>query len=447
LPKKFTFRGGVHPPHCKSQTEHSRIEEFPAPDVAVIPLSQHLGAPAVPLVEKGDRVLVGQVIGEPGGNVSAAVHASIAGTVLAVRPFAHPSGRLVKAVQIENDGTDEAVPFEPVEGSWRDAARGELVNKIAESGIVGMGGAGFPTHVKLTPPSRKPIDTLIINGTECEPYLTDDHRIMLERTEDILTGAQIIKKILGVKDVLFAIEDNKPDAIDAVSNKTANSRFNDIVVATLKAKYPQGGEKVLITALTGGRQVPSGGLPMDVGCVVQNVSTVLAIFEAVTLGIPLYKRVVTVMGAGVRSPKNMMVRIGTPARALLDACGVDIRSAKKIIMGGPMMGLALSDLDVPIIKSTSALLSLAESTDAVRRYPCINCGACARACPLRLIPSRMAKFVEKENFDDAVKWNLMDCTECGCCAYICPAKINLVQFFKMGKNKVAAIRAAQKKAV
>jgi len=446
LPKKFTFRGGIHPPHCKSQTEHSRIEEFPAPEVAVVPLSQHLGAPAAPIVEKGDRVLVGQIIGESSGNVSAAVHASVAGTVLTVRPFAHPSGRLVKAVQIENDGTDEAVPFEPTEGSWRDVARGELVNKIAECGIVGMGGAGFPTHVKLSPPSRSPIDTLIINGTECEPYLTDDHRIMLERAEDILTGAQIIKKVLGAKDVIFAIEDNKPDAIDIMSNKTAGSRYNDITVATLKSKYPQGGEKMLISALTG-RQVPSGGLPMDAGCVVQNVSTVLAVFEAITLGMPLYKRVVTVMGSGVQSPKNMTVRIGTPVRALLEACRVDIKGAKKILMGGPMMGLALSDLDVPVIKTTSALLVLTESTDAVRRYPCVNCGACLRACPMRLVPSRIAKFVEKDKIDDAVEWNLMDCMECGSCAYVCPAKINLVQFFKMGKNKVAAKKAAEKKAV
>jgi electron transport complex protein RnfC len=353
---------------------------------------------------------------------------------------------LVNAVQIENDGTDEAVPFEPVADSWRDAARGELVGKIAECGIVGMGGAGFPTHVKLSPPSRSPIDTLIINGTECEPYLTDDHRIMVERPEDILTGAQIIKKILGAKEAFFAIEDNKPEAINIMGNKTAGSRFGDITVAVLKSKYPQGGEKMLISALTG-RQVPSGGLPMDVGCVVQNVSTALAVFEAVTLGMPLYQREVTVMGAGVRTPKNLITRIGTPVRELLDACGTDIRGAKKIIMGGPMMGLALSNLDVPVIKTTSALLVLAEATEAVRSYPCINCGTCSRVCPMRLIPSRIAKFVEKENIDDAVKWNLMDCMECGSCAYICPAKINLVQFFKIGKNKVAAIKAAEKKAV
>ncbi|MDR0331428.1 MAG: electron transport complex subunit RsxC [Chitinispirillales bacterium] len=445
MPKKFTFRGGVHPAHCKSQTEHLKIGNFPAPAVAIIPLSQHIGAPAKPLAAKGDRVLVGQLIGEAGGAVSAAVHSSVAGTVLSVRPFPHPSGRLVNAFEIENDGTDEAVPFEPVEGTWREAARGELINKIAESGIVGMGGASFPTHVKLSPPSHKPIDTVIINGAECEPYLTDDDRIMVERTEDILTGVQIIRKILDVKNVFFAIEDNKQGAINAVYDRVVGSRFNDITLAVLKSKYPQGGEKMLISAVTG-RQVPRGGLPLDAGCVVHNVGTALTIFEAVAKGLPLYKRVVTVAGANVRMPKNLMVRIGTPVKTLLDACGVDVKAAKKIVMGGPMMGFALSDLDVPIIKSSKALLVLSESTAAVRKYPCINCGMCVGACPIRLIPSRIAKFVEKDNLDDAQKWNLMDCMECGSCAYACPAKINLVQFFKLGKNKIAAMKAAEKKA-
>ena len=445
MPKKFTFKGGIHPAHCKSQTERLKIEGFPAPAVAVIPLSQHIGAPAKPVVAKGDRVLVGQLIGEPVGNVSAAVHSSISGTVLSVRPFAHPSGRLVNAVEIENDGADEAVPFEPVEQPWREAAPGELVQKIAACGIVGMGGASFPTHVKLSPPTHKPIDTLIINGAECEPYLTDDHRIMVERTEDILTGALIIKKILGAKSAFFGIEDNKQDAVNAVYDKLIGSRFEGITLAVLKSKYPQGGEKSLITAITG-RKVPSGGLPMDTGCVVHNVSTALAVCEAVMKGIPLYQRVVAVMGTDVKSPKNLMTRIGTPVRALLDACGVDLNAAKKIVMGGPLMGIALSDLDVPVVKSTSGLLSLNQVTEAVRKYPCINCGICVRSCPIRLIPSRLAKFVEKENFEDALKWNLMDCMECGSCTYMCPAKINLVQYFKLGKMKVQAMRAAQKKA-
>jgi len=443
--KKFTFKGGVHPSHCKGQTAHLPIEDFPAPAVAVIPLSQHIGAPAKALVGKGDRVLVGQLIGEPGGNVSAAVHSSVSGTVRSVGLFPHPSGRLINAVEIENDGTDESVEFEPVEGPWREAAPGELIQKIAAAGIVGMGGATFPTHIKLSPPTNKPIDTLIINGAECEPYLTDDHRIMLERTEDILTGALILKKILGAKNAFFGIEDNKQDAINAIYDRVNGSRFDGITLAVLKSKYPQGGEKSLITAVTK-RKVPSGGLPMDVGCVVQNVSTALAVYEAVIEGRPLYRRVVSVMGANVKSPKNLMVRIGTPVSTILDACGVDIPAAKKIIMGGPMMGTALSDLDVPIIKSSAALLVLDQITDAVRRYPCINCGMCVNACPIRLIPSRLAKFVEKDNLEDAAAWNLMDCMECGSCTYSCPAKINLVQFFRLGKMKINALKAAQKKA-
>jgi electron transport complex protein RnfC len=443
LPKKYTFKGGVHPPYHKEQTAHLPIEEFPAPAIAVIPLSQHLGAPAKPLVGKGDRVLVGQLIGEAVGNVSAAVHSSIAGTVRSVEPFAHPSGRLVNSVEIENDGSDEAVPFEPLEQPWREAANGELVRKIAAAGIVGMGGASFPTHIKLSPPTHKPIDTLIINGAECEPYLTDDHRLILERTDDILTGALMLKKILGAKNACIGIEDNKQDAINAIGERVAGPRFEGISLAVLKSKYPQGGEKMIISAITG-RKVPSGGLPMDVGCVVQNVCTALAAYEAVTEGTPLYKRVVSVMGAGVKTPKNLMVRIGTPARELLDACGVDVAVAKKIVMGGPMMGITLSDLDVPIIKSTAALLILDEATEAIKKYPCINCGICVNACPIRLIPSRLAKFVEKEKLEDALKWNLMDCMECGSCAYTCPAKVNLVQYFKLGKFK---IRSMEKKAV
>jgi electron transport complex protein RnfC len=446
LSKKFTFKGGVRLSHCKSQTEHLKTEAFPPPPVAVIPLSQHIGAPARALVDKGDRVLVGQLIGEPAGNVSAAVHSSVSGTVLSVKPFPHPSGRLVQSVEIESDGADEAAEFEPVGQFWRETSSGELVQKIAAAGIVGMGGASFPAHIKLSPPTNKPIDTLIINGAECEPYLTDDHRVMVERTEEILTGALIMKKILGAKSVYFGIEDNKKDAVNAVYDKTAGSRFNDVALAVLKSKYPQGGEKPLIAAITG-RKVPSGGLPMDAGCVVHNVGTALAVCEAVMQGIPLYRRVVSVTGANVRRPKNLLVRIGTPVRSLLDACGVDVAASKKIVMGGPMMGVALSDLDVPVIKSTSALLALDFATEAVRKYPCINCGQCVRVCPIRLVPSRLAKFVEKENIEDAVKWNLMDCIECGSCAYVCPAKINLVQFYKLGKMKARAASAAEKKAV
>ncbi|MFP4013420.1 MAG: electron transport complex subunit RsxC [Chitinispirillaceae bacterium] len=442
--KKFSFKGGVHPSHGKSQTEHLAIENFPAPPKVVIPVSQHIGAPAKPLVKRGDRVVIGQPIAEPGGFVSSTIHSSVAGKVISVAPFPHPLGKQVMAVEIENDGSEEKAEFAPFDKPWREAAPGELVQKIASSGIVGMGGASFPTQVKLSPPSNKPIDTLIINGAECEPYLTADHRLMLERTEDLLTGMLILKKILGAKKCFIGIEDNKTDAIEAVTGKLEDPKFKDMTLAVLKAKYPQGGEKQLINAITK-RQVPSAGLPMDVGCVVQNVGTSLAIYDSIFSGIPLYERVVTVTGPAVRSPKNLLVRIGTPMRALLEACDTDFSKIKKLIMGGPMMGLAQSELDVPVIKSTSGILAYDKITPAVREYPCINCGMCVRACPIRLVPSRLAKLVEKEKSDEAVEWNMMDCVECGSCAFVCPSKINIVQFVKLGKYTVQAKRAAEKK--
>ncbi|MFP4162955.1 MAG: electron transport complex subunit RsxC [Chitinispirillaceae bacterium] len=442
--KKFSFKGGVHPSHSKSQTEKLAIETFSAPSQVIIPLSQHIGAPAKPLVKRGDRVLIGQPIAEPAGFVSSTIHSSVAGKVLSVTPFTHPLGKRVMAVEIENDGSEEKAEFTPFEKPWREAAPGELVQKIASSGIVGMGGASFPTQVKLSPPSNKPVDTLIINGAECEPYLTADHRLMLERTEDLLTGMIILKKILGAKECFIGIEDNKEDAIEAISKMLEDTRFKDIKLAVLKSKYPQGGEKQLINAITK-RQVPSAGLPMDVGCVVQNVGTSLAIHDAIFSGTPLYERVVTVTGPAVGSPKNLLVRIGTPMKALLEACDTDFSRMKKLIMGGPMMGLAQSELDVPVIKSTSGILAYDKTTPAVKSHPCINCGMCVRACPIRLVPSRLAKMVEKEKIDEALEWNMMDCVECGSCAYVCPSKINIVQFVKLGKFTVQARKAAEKK--
>jgi electron transport complex protein RnfC len=304
-----------------------------------------------------------------------------------------------------------------------------------------MGGASFPTHVKLSPPSNKPIDTLIINGAECEPFLTADHRLMLERTEDLLTGILILRKILGVKECFLGIETNKPDAIQAISSALSNQKFKDITLARLKVKYPQGGEKQLINAITQ-REVPSGGLPMDAGCVVQNVGTAVAVFDSVVKGIPLVERVVTVTGPAVKKPGNFLVRVGTPLRLLLESCETDFTAARKVIMGGPMMGNTQSDLDAPVIKSTSGLLALDCVQAAVREYPCINCGHCVHACPVHLVPSRLAKFIEKENIDEAVEWNLMDCMECGSCTFVCPSKINIVHFIRLGKFHVQARRAA-----
>lgn len=447
MPRKYTFSGGVHPSHSKSRTEKLPIEQFSAPEKVVIPLSQHIGAPAKPVVKRGDQVRIGQVLGDAGGFVSAPVHSSVSGKVLSVGPFAHPMGKMVTAVEIENDGNDEKVSFEPISGEWRDAAPQELVQKIQSAGIVGMGGAGFPTHVKLSPPSNKPIDTLIINAAECEPFLTADHRMMLERTDDFLSGILMLKKILGTKTAYIGIEENKPDAIKLLNGKLSDPAYKELSLCVLIAKYPQGGEKQLIKAVSG-REVPSAGLPMDVGCVVQNVGTAVAVHDAVAGGIPLYERVVTVTGPGVASPKNVLARIGTPVALLLEACAIDPAAIKKIIMGGPMMGLALSNVQVPVIKTTSGLLAFDTTTPALRSYPCINCGHCIHACPVNLVPSRIAKFVEKEDYEGAEQWNIMDCMECGSCAYICPAKINLVHQMKLGKYHVMAMRreaaAAQK---
>jgi len=441
LAKRYTFSGGIHPAHNKSRTEKLPIERFTAPPKVILPLSQHIGGPAKPVVKRGDKVLIGQVVGEAGGFVSAPVHSSVSGTVLSIGAFTHPSGRQVTSVEIENDGQDMAIEFNSTIKSWRDAAPQELIQLISAAGIVGMGGAGFPTHVKLSPPSNKQIDTLIINGAECEPYLTADHSLMLERTEHFLDGVAILKKILGAKKTFIGIEENKPDAIKKVAALLGDTRYKDIVLCKLIAKYPQGGEKQLINAITG-REVPSGGLPMDVGCVVQNVGTTVAVYDAVVNGIPLFERVLTVTGPAVKTTKNLRVRIGTPVSMVLDYCNIDPKKVKKVVMGGPMMGLALSDVTVPVIKTTSGLLVLDEVTPALKAYPCINCGHCVHVCPINLIPSRIAKYVEKENYESAQEWNVMDCMECGSCSYVCPAKINLVHWMKLGKYHVQALRRA-----
>ena len=444
MSRKFTFRGGVHPPHKKSQTEHLSIEVFPAPEKVIIPISQHIGAPAKPVVNKGDRVTIGQLLGGAGGFVSSPVHSSVSGTVLSVGLFPHPMGKLVMAVEIANDGTDEKCAFTSL-AQWNNTETKELISKIQAAGIVGMGGASFPTHVKMSPPENKKIDTLIINGAECEPYLTADHRAMLERTEDLLTGTLILKKILGARRCFIGVEENKPDAIQAVLSKLSGAQFKgEITLARLQVKYPQGGEKQLINAITG-RMVPSGGLPMDSGCVVQNVGTAIAVRDAILDGVPLYQRIVTVTGPTVKSPKNLLVRIGTPIRLLLAACDVDMRATRKVIMGGPMMGIAQSDIDVPVIKSTSGILAYDKTTPSDREYPCINCGHCLHACPIHLVPSRLAKFVEHEKIDEAIEWNITDCMECGSCTFVCPSKINLVHYIKLGKFHIQARRAAATK--
>ncbi len=431
---KLTFRGGVHPSSEKARTMDSSITDLAAPEVITVPLLQHIGAPAQPTVKRGSYVKKGQLIAEPGGFVSAAVHAPVAGKVRALGPAPHPFGSHIDAIEIENDGTDEAAEISVPGKPWRDAAPQEIIDAISNAGIVGMGGAAFPAHVKLSPPRDKTIDTVIINGAECEPCITADYRLMLENPVEILTGALITRKCLGAEKVIIGIEDNKPQAIKTIKDKVnSGSEFSGIEVAQLATKYPQGGEKQLIKAVTK-REVPSGGLPMDAGCVVHNVGTAFAINNAIIHGTGLFERVITVSGEGVEEPANLRVRIGTPFSYILQHCRARISDAKKIIMGGPMMGLAQSETDVPVIKSTSAILLRTEQVPGVKEYDCISCGNCVKVCPVKLVPASIVKAVEHDDISRADECHIMDCIECGSCAYACPSKINLVHFMKLGKH-------------
>ncbi|MBC7187430.1 MAG: electron transport complex subunit RsxC [Calditrichaeota bacterium] len=438
--RKRTFSGGVHPPQCKI-TAHLPIEEVPPPPQVVIPLQQHLGAPAEPLCQVGDAVKIGDKIGEAKGFVSVPCHASISGTVKAVEPRLHPLGGRVLSVVIENDGKGEVSSSVAPDPDYMDCSPDELRARVREAGLAGMGGAAFPTHVKLSPPPTKPIDTLIINGAECEPYLTSDHRLMLEQPREILAGVQVIQKILGCKRVVIAIEDNKPDAL-ATMRKTVSELGNRYEVISFRAKYPQGAEKQLIKAATG-REVPRGGLPMDVGCLVHNVGTAKAIYEAVALRKPLVERVVTVTGPGVRTPKNLRVPLGTSFAHLFAHCGGLTEDAGKIIMGGPMMGIAQFSDEVPVIKGTSGIVVLSQRESRVAEpQVCIGCARCVDACPMKLVPTHIQTLVRHERFAAAKDYGLLDCIECGCCAFVCPAKIPFVHLMKYGKLKVYQLERA-----
>lgn len=426
-----SFKGGVHPSENKELTASKGIETVPLPKKVIIPFSQHTGAPSKPLVNKGDEVKTGQKIGEIAGKISVPTHATISGKVLDIKEVPHPVlGSRSLACIIESDGKDEWVAREERE-DYLNLNPQELVEIIKEAGIVGLGGAAFPTHIKLSPPKDKPIDTLIINGCECEPYLTADHRLMLDNTQGILKGAEILKKILNPERVIIAIEDNKPDAIERMKKSVKNFE-----VRGLKTKYPEGAEKQLIYALTK-REVPSGGLPMDVGCLVQNVGTTLAVYEAVRFSKPLIERVVTVTGDGIREPKNLRVRIGTPIKDLIDECGGYKEPPAKIILGGPMMGLAQYSDELPVLKGTSGILILTPKTVEVpEEGPCLRCARCVDACPMNLLPCEIAKFIKNRQFLKAKEYGVLDCIECGCCSYVCPSKIRLVHLFKFGKSEI-----------
>lgn len=439
-----TFKiGGVHP-QANKISKDLPIERFAIPSTVVIPLSQHIGAPAVVCVAKGDKVKAGQLIAKAGGFVSSNIHSSVSGTVTAVDTYLDAQGLRKPAVTIAVEGDEwiEGVDLSPEVKRECALEPKEIVAKIADAGIVGMGGATFPTQVKLSVPAGKTAEFLIINGVECEPYLTCDHRVMLERSEELLVGAQIIAKALGVKRTFVGIENNKPDAIARLTELAVG--FEAIEIVPLKMKYPQGGEKQLIDAVTG-RQVPSGGLPIDVGCVVQNVGTTLAVYEAVQKNKPLVERVLTVTGKSVKQPKNLLVRIGTSVDALIDYCGGLPEGDVKVLGGGPMMGRAMSNLTSPVTKGSSGFTIIAGS-EALRHQPgsCIRCGKCVEACPMGLEPNMLYKFTRLGLYDNDEQYYIYDCIECGCCLSSCPAYLPLLDYVRIGKAEVMRRMRARK---
>ncbi len=427
------YYGGVHPSERKEYTEAIALKRFPDPEEVVIPLSMHAGAPAEPVVQVGDTVKVGQKIGEAAAFISSPVHSSVSGTVTAIENRGHATRGECLSVVIRSDGKNtlhESVkPHKNLESLTPD----EIVEIVKEAGIVGMGGAGFPTAVKLKP--AKPVDTILLNGCECEPLLTADHRVLLEFADDVIFGLRAIVKAVGAERGLIVIEDNKPDAIALMKEKTA--AYEDLDVVTAKTKYPQGAEKMLIKRVTG-RKVPSGGLPADVGCVVSNISTTKAISDAIQKGMPLVERVVTVTGERLKNPGNFIVKIGTNTKDLIDYCGGVTGGDITIKAGGPMMGFVLSDVNVPIMKGSNGIIAV--DTDHTVEQPCIKCGRCMDVCPMELSPLYFAKYADEQNWQGMKDKNVMDCIECRCCEYICSSKIPLVSKIKAGKNAVRGMK-------
>ncbi len=438
-----TFRGGIHPPHEKKYTEHNPTKRAENPGFVYIPLQQHIGAPCACLVKVGDYVKVGQKLGEPQGFVSAPVHSSVSGTVKGIKEMPSPMGAKTMCVVVENDFKDEKHESVKSRGTLESLKPEEIVEIIKESGIVGMGGATFPTHVKLSPPKEKKIDVVILNGAECEPYLTADHRLMLEQPGEVIYGLKALMKALGVKTGYIGIEDNKPDAIEIMQK--AASGEEGIEIVPLKTKYPQGAEKQLIYACTK-REVPSGGLPMDVGAVVNNVGTAAQIAVSIKTGMPLIERITTVTGSTIADPQNLIIKIGTLYSEIVNQCGGFKEEPGKIISGGPMMGLAQSTLEQPVIKGTSGILCLNKQEASLPEPEnCIRCGKCVEICPAFLQPIYMSAYSLKYDFEKAEEYRALDCIECGSCSFICPSKRPLLQSIRVAKKEIISNRRKQNK--
>ena len=431
----LSFRHGVHPPENKDITSGIASKRFPFPKEVILPLSQHIGTPANALVKPGDRVERGDVIAEAAGFISSTVHASAAGTVKSIELWPHPNGSMAPSIRITVDPNSSQMRRNRIVPRWQDVKDVDLSKEIARAGIVGLGGAAFPSHVKLNPPKDQPVELLLINGCECEPYLTSDHRVMLEQPDKVYTGIRIALKALGISRAVIGIEANKPDAIEMM-RKTKPDDL-DVTVQPLQVKYPQGAEKMLIKAVMG-REVPSGALPSAIGAMVQNVATaanVAAVFET---GHPLIERIITVTGRGIRKPGNWKIPFGTKLRDVIEHCGGLTEDAAEIVFGGPMMGLGQANLDVPILKANGGILIL--SKDECKRQdimPCIRCGKCLDACPVFLNPQLMGALAKAERYEELeAEANLKDCMLCGCCSFVCPSNIPLSQLFAMSRTQI-----------